>query len=154
MSRQALLDAFGPGSIAVGVSATTREDAILAAAALLQASGRTTADYGQQMVDAMHEFGPYFVLAPGIAMAHAKPSAAVLSAGLALAVLSDAIEFGNQANDPVRLVFALCAVDHDSHMEVLAQLAELLTDLDQVNFMLNASTAEQIRLSLSQTLEQ
>lgn len=147
-----LLSAFGPGSIATGVEAATREEAILAAGRLLTASGRTTDAYGAEMLDALTEFGPYFVLAPGIAIAHSKPSASVISSGLSLAVLAEPIAFGSAHNDPVRLVFALCAVDHDSHMDVLAALATLLTDTDKINFMLNAVTSEQIRDLLAQPL--
>lgn len=149
MSRQALLAAFGEGSIALNVAAANREEAILQAGELLVASGRTTSDYSNEMVDALEEFGPYFVLAPGIAIAHARPSDSVLSVGLSLAVLRNAIEFGSESNDPVRLVFALCATDHDSHIDVLAELAELLMDVEQVNLLLNASTEEQIRSLLS-----
>ncbi len=147
-----LLSAFAPGSIATGVEAASREDAILAAARLLRASGRTTDAYGAEMLDALTEFGPYFVLAPGIAIAHGKPSASVISSGLSLAVLSEPIEFGSAHNDPVTLVFGLCAVDHDSHMDVLAALAMLLTDTEKIKFMLNASSAEEIRALLSQPL--
>jgi len=147
-----LLSAFGPGSIATGVSAETREDAILAAGKLLVASGRTTDAYGAEMLAALTEFGPYFVLAPGIAIAHSKPSASVISSGLSLAVLAEPIEFGSAHNDPVSLVFALCAVDHDAHMDVLAELATLLTDVEKINFLLNATSSEQIRDLLAQPL--
>jgi PTS system ascorbate-specific IIA component len=134
------------------VQAKTREDAVLAAARLLHESGRTSGAYGQQMLDALSEFGPYFVLAPGIAIAHARPSEAVLSSGLSLAVLAQPIEFGSDHNDPVSLVFALCATDHDSHLNVLAELATLLTDTDKIKFMLNASTEAQIRDLLAERL--
>ena len=141
----ALSDAFGPGSIEVGVNASSREAAILEAARLLVTSGRTTEDYGQEMLDALDEFGPYFVLAPGIAIAHSKPSASVISSGLSLAGLESPVVFGSEHNDPVTLVFALCALDHESHIDVLAELATLLTNTDLVTFMLNASTAGEIR---------
>jgi PTS system ascorbate-specific IIA component len=148
----ALSDAFGPGSIEVGVQADSREVAILAAGRLLVASGRTTEGYGQEMLDALTEFGPYFVLAPGIAIAHSKPSASVISSGLSLAVLESPVIFGSEHNDPVTLVFALCAVDHDSHIDVLSELATLLSETELVTFMLNASTEGEIRSSLSEGL--
>jgi PTS system ascorbate-specific IIA component len=105
------------------------------------------------MVAAVEEFGPYIVIAPGIALAHARPSDAVLQTGLSLAVLAEPIEFGSH-NDPVRLVFGLAAKDHDGHMEVLAELAELLTDEDFVNSLLNAlTTAELVGLLRGDTAE-
>jgi PTS system ascorbate-specific IIA component len=137
------LIAFGDGSLAVAVSATDRDSAIRASGQLLVASGRVTGEYVDQMVAAVEEFGPYIVIAPGIALAHARPSDAVLSTGLSLAVLAEPIEFGSH-NDPVRLVFGLAAKDHDGHMTVLASLAERLTDEDFVNSLLNALTIDEL----------
>lgn len=135
--------AFGAGSLAVAVTASDREAAIRASGQLLVESGRVTADYVDQMVAAVEEFGPYIVIAPGIALAHARPSEAVLATGLSLAVLASPIEFGSH-NDPVSLVFGLAAVDHDSHLAVLAELAERLSDEDFVNKLKNASTNDQL----------
>jgi len=144
-----LLDAFAPGSISVGVEVSSREQAISAAGELLVASGRTTDAYTDAMLAVLAELGPYFVIAPSIAIAHARPSEAVLSAGLSLAVLAQPVVFGNEANDPVGLVFGLCALDHDSHLQVLSQLAEVLTDAERVNSLLNASTEDDIRRLLA-----
>ena len=135
--------AFGAGSLAVAVTASDREAAIRASGQLLVESGRVTADYIEQMVAAVEEFGPYIVIAPGIALAHARPSESVLATGLSLAVLASPVEFGSH-NDPVNLVFGLAAVDHDSHLTVLAELAERLSDEHFVNKLINASTNDQL----------
>jgi PTS system ascorbate-specific IIA component len=140
-----LAEAFAENSIRVGAVALDREDAVAMAGDLLIASGRVTPDYRDQMVTVLETHGPYFVLAPGIALAHAESSAAVLSTGLSLVVLSDPIVFGNEANDPVRLVVGLCAVDHDSHIETLGELSMLLSDENAVNIMLNSPNIETIR---------
>jgi PTS system ascorbate-specific IIA component len=137
------LIAFAEGSLAVAVAADDREQAIRASGELLVASGRVTAAYVEQMLAAVEEFGPYIVIAPGIALAHARPSAAVLETGLSLAVLAAPIEFGSH-NDPVRLVFGLAALDHESHIGVLAALAERLSDEDFVNNLITAPTIEQL----------
>ena len=130
---------FASGSLAVAVGATSRDEAIRAAGDLLVVSGRVTPAYIEQMVAAVEEFGPYIVIAPGIAR-----SEAVVQTGLSLAVLAEPVHFGSH-NDPVRLVFGLAAVDHDGHVGVLAKLAERLTDEEYVNSLLNASTVSQLR---------
>lgn len=114
-----LASAFAEGSLACGVSASNRDHAIRAAGSLLVASGRTTSEYTDQMLAAVEEFGPYIVIAPRIALAHARPSEAVLETGLSLAVLAEGVNFGSP-NDPVRLVFGLAAKDHDGHISVLS----------------------------------
>jgi PTS system ascorbate-specific IIA component len=55
----------------------------------------------------LQELGPYAVIAPGIALLHARPDDGVLAPCLALITLSRAVEFGSEQNDPVDLVFAL-----------------------------------------------
>jgi PTS system ascorbate-specific IIA component len=148
MSESLLSNAFAEGSIAIG-SVITPESALRVAGGLLEISGRTDGPYTDAMVAALHEFGPYFVVAPGIAIAHARPSESVYSMGLSLLVLNEPIEFGNEANDPVRLVFGLCAPDHDGHLGVMAELSNLLMDADRVNSLLNAVTVEDIRSILA-----
>ncbi len=145
MSFAKLAEAFAEDSIRVLAAALDREHAVELAGDLLVSSGRVTPEYTTQMIDVFETHGPYFVIAPGIAIAHAKPSDAVISTGLSLVTLAEPVVFGNAANDPVRLVIGMSARDHDSHLEMLAELAVLLGDADAVNFLLNAGDTEQIR---------
>ena len=78
----ALAKAFAENSIRVGAIALDREHAIEMAGELLVASGRSTPEYTESMIDAVAENGPYIVIAPGIALAHGRPSEAVLEVGL------------------------------------------------------------------------
>ena len=148
MSSSLLAEAFAEGSIAIA-SLPSAESALRVAGGLLEISGRTDSPYTDAVVAALHEFGPYFVVAPGIAIAHARPSESVFSVGLSLLVLREPITFGNEANDPVRLVFGLCATDHDGHLGLMAELSNLLMDADRVNSLLNAGTVEDIRAILA-----
>ena len=145
MSFPKLAESFGENSIRVLAAALDREHAIELAGDLLVASGRVTPDYTTAMVEVLDTHGPYFVIAPGIALAHAKPSESVLATGLSLVTLAEPIVFGNEANDPVKLVFGLCAVDHDSHIQMLGELSTLLSNNESVNILLNAVDTEQIR---------
>jgi PTS system ascorbate-specific IIA component len=145
VSFSKLAEAFGENSIMVLAAALDREHAIELAGDLLVASGRVTPEYTNAMVEVLDSHGPYFVIAPGIALAHAKPSESVLATGLSLVTLAEPIVFGNEANDPVKLVFGLCAVDHDSHIQMLGELSTLLSDNESVNILLNAGDTEHIR---------
>ena len=101
--------------------------------------------YGLYRVDAVAENGPYIVIAPGIALAHGRPSEAVLEVGLSLVTLAQPVDFGNEANDPVRLVIGLCATDHNTHIDIMAELATFLGDSVSVNTVLNAVDSDHIR---------
>ena len=80
------------------------------------------------MLAALAEFGPYIVIAPGVALAHARPSPSVHRTAFSILTLDPPVEFGHADNDPVRLVVGLAARDSDSHVEALRQMAELLGD--------------------------
>ena len=144
-----LADAFGEGSILIKESVINRIAAIEIAGDLLVQSGKAKPPYIASMLEAVERFGPYIVIAPGIALAHGKPSEDVIETGLSLLVLKQAIEFQHSQNDPVQLVFGLAATDHESHIETMAALAEVLSDQERLNSLLTCSNFEQIRLLLS-----
>lgn len=144
-----VLSALGEGSIKLQQSCTSwRESFELAGAGLVE-SGRTLPSYTQEMIQTFEELGPYMVIAPGIALAHGRPSAAVLETGLSIVTLSTPIEFGSQSNDPVSLVIGLAAIDHDSHIDLMAALSELLMSEEQVTLLLNATKEAVLRSYLS-----
>jgi len=144
-----LNQALAEGSISVRATASNWKQAIESAGEALVVSQRTTTQYTEAMVQAFEELGPYMVIAPGIALAHARPSEAVLGTGLSLITLSEPVVFGSEANDPVRLVIGLAAVDHDSHIDLMAALSDLLMDVMKVNMLLQAENVEQVRELLS-----
>ena len=68
------------------------------------------------------------MLAPQIALAHARPEDGALRQGLALLLLDEPVVFGSAENDPVDLVWMFCATDYEAHLAMLAALAGLLDD--------------------------
>ena len=144
-----LNQALAEGSISVRATASNWKQAIELAGDALVTSKRTTTQYTEAMIQAFEELGPYMVIAPGIALAHARPSEAVLGTGLSLITLTEPVVFGSEANDPVRLVIGLAAVDHDSHIDLMAALSDLLMDVMKVNMLLQAENVEQVRELLS-----
>jgi PTS system ascorbate-specific IIA component len=139
-----LSDSFGAGSILIKDSVVDRNQAISIAGELLVVSQRAKPEYIDSMLEAIEKFGPYIVIAPGIALAHGKPGDGVISTGLSLLVIHEPVEFKHSENDPVQLVFGLAATDHESHIEVMAELAEFLSDSESVNSLLTCSNIEQI----------
>ena len=137
--------AFGEGSIILTQSANTWQETFQLAGLGLVSSNRVTADYTQQMIDAFDEFGPYMVLTRGVALAHARPSSAVLSTGLSLVTLTRGINFGVERFDPVRVVIGLAAIDHDSHIDLMAELADIIASEEKVNSLMAAATEAEVR---------
>ena len=97
-------------------------------AAPLRAGGFITPAYVDAIIATHEKIGPYYVLAPQIALAHARPEDGALRQGLALLLLDEPVVFGSAENDPVDLVWMFCATDYEAHLAMLAALAGLLDD--------------------------
>lgn len=136
--------------IRVGVSASNYSEAITAAGELLVANGHVKPNYVPAMIRVVEELGPYIVLVDGFALAHAAPGDNVLTNAISVAVLEQSVDFGS--GKMVKVVFAMAATDHDSHIESLGALAELLADVENRNVLLNAGDSEQIRILLARAL--
>jgi PTS system ascorbate-specific IIA component len=139
-----LAEAFGPNSIAHHSDITDWEGAISAAVALLEQDQKVTGGYLARVLEANQDQGPYFVVAPGIAIAHAAPEEDVQATGFALLRLQTPVVSGSH-NDPVQLVFAFCAVDSTSHIALLGQFAELMSKPVNVNTLLNEPNLRIVR---------
>lgn len=137
--------ALGAGSILLNQTTEDWQGAVRLAGAGLVASGRTTAEYTEAMVATILELGPYVVIAPGLAMPHARPNDSVLETGMSLVTLAEPISFGHGKNDPVRVVFALAALDHDKHLELLSEFAGKFGQPEFVNNLLTCQQEDEIR---------
>ncbi|MEU1791293.1 PTS sugar transporter subunit IIA [Streptomyces sparsogenes] len=132
-----------PGeAIRLDVRAADWREAIGVAGGLMVAAGVATEDYTAEMIANVEDNGPYIVIAPGLAFAHARPSPAVLRTGMSWVRLAEPVEFGHESNDPVELVVALAAKDSAAHTSAMAALARLLGDPDTAAALAAAPTPE------------
>jgi len=98
-----------------------------------------------QAIYQMHEkIGPYYVLAPGIAMPHARPEEGVNQLGLSMLLVKNGVLFHSEDNDPVYLITMLAAPDNNSHLDMLTQLAELFSQPSDIQQIFKANNTEQI----------
>lgn len=95
------------GLISLDIEAEDAEQAIRAAGQLLVDSGAAEGSYVEAMVSAYRNNGPYIVIAPHIALPHAKAENGVREASVSFVRLRRPVAFGHPENDPVELVFAL-----------------------------------------------
>lgn len=149
-----LTSALPDSAIRLRVGVPDWRGAVRVAGEALVAAGDTTPAYTDEMIATIDQLGPYIVIAPGIALAHSRPSPAVLRAGISWVTLAEPVEFGNQANDPVSLVIGLAALDHDGHVELMAALAAVLADADVMAAAMAASTPDQLRAALRSLAQQ
>src|ERR1700709_1033972 len=115
-------------AVALRVEAAAWRDAVLAAGGALTAAGIARPSYAHEMVRMIEEHGPYVVIAPGLALAHARPGPEVLADGLSIVPLATPVNFGHPYNDPVRVVLGLAIVSADTHLAAVAALANVFND--------------------------
>lgn len=132
---------------AVALDVTVRDwrEAIRVAGGLLEDTGSITSAYTDAMVDSVDANGPYIVVAPGFAFAHARPSEAVKETALSWVRLKHPIHFGHAKNDPVTLVVALAAQNDSAHTSAMKDLAKLLGNRAKRERLDTVTSASELR---------
>ncbi|MDM8101354.1 BglG family transcription antiterminator [Oceanobacillus oncorhynchi] len=145
-SEPMLKDLLTEETIETKVHVNDWEEAIIYSGKILEKTGVITNEYTQEMVEAVKNFGPYIVIAPRIALAHASSKDGVHQIGMSLITLDEGVEFGNKDNDPVRIVICLAAIDHHTHLKALSELVEELNNEEFVNMLLHSDKEEIVKV--------
>ncbi|AYO40238.1 PTS ascorbate transporter subunit IIA [Serratia liquefaciens] len=120
-------------SVLLQAEATDWQQAVKLGVDLLVAAEVVEPRYFNAILAGVERHGPYFVLAPGLAMPHGRPEEGVLKTGFALVTLKTPVCFGDEDNDPIDILITLAAVDSRTHQEVgILQVVNLFED--EANF--------------------
>jgi ascorbate PTS system EIIA or EIIAB component len=135
-------------SVRLQAEASNWQEAVKIGVDLLVAANVVEPRYYQAILDGVERFGPYFVIAPGLAMPHGRPEEGVKKNGFALVTLKQPLVFNHEDNDPVDILITLAAVDARTHQEEgIMQIVNLFED--EANFdRLRACRSEQDVLDL------
>ncbi|MCA0985152.1 BglG family transcription antiterminator [Halobacillus yeomjeoni] len=120
------------------------EKAIQTAAKPLLDNQSIGEEYVQAMIENVHELGPYIVIAPDIALPHARPEAGVNKLGMSLLQLKEPVHFSEQAKHKAHLVIVLAAIDNETHLKALAQLSEVLSEEQAIEQLKEAKDEKEI----------
>lgn len=131
----------------VQLDAVDWRDAVRLSGRVLEECGSITHEYTEAMVKAVEEMGPYMVILPGFAIAHAAPSPAVSREDLALVNLKTPVCFGSP-NDPVSLILCVACTDRESHVRALQTVAEALMDENVPARLAAAQTVDELYATL------
>ena len=119
------------------------KEAVLQAVLPLIENGYVESRYVDSIIENTEKYGPYYVIAPNIALPHARPEQGVVKKQLAVLLLRKPIKFSQDGFD-VRLLITLAATDSESHLQTLAKLSDILGDDDRIGQILGASSTEEI----------
>lgn len=133
------------GTIALRDSVESWPQALELCAQPLLDSQTITPEYITAIIEQHQKLGPYYVLAPGLAMPHARPEEGAKELGLSLLKLQQGVSFGSPEHDPVDLIIMLAAPDKHSHIEMISSLAELFSSDDDMLLLHQVKTLEEIK---------
>ncbi|MBP2167198.1 PTS system ascorbate-specific IIA component [Erwinia toletana] len=133
-----------PERIKIIDQVTHWEEAIKLSAEPLLADGAISEAYIDAIIRSHHETGPYYVLAPGLAMPHARPEQGAYKTALSLLHIKQGVSFAADENDPVYMVIFLCALSGEEHLSLISQLAELFSNEEDLAALLNADNQSAI----------
>ncbi len=120
------------------------ENAIKAAAKPLKEQGYLTDDYVEAMINSVHTHGPYIVIAPNIAMPHARPEDGANKVGFSVTIVKEPVKFSDDPSHHAQLLVSLSCVDSDTHLQMMQALVDVLGDPDKVDALVAAEKAEQV----------
>ena len=114
-------------SIKLNQTAANWEEAIKLGTDLLVASGAIEPRYYENIVSKIKEMGPYIVLAPGLAMPHARPEEGVIRTAFGLTTLAQPVDFDGEQ---ISVLVTLAGSDSDTHMEGIMEITQIFDDPD------------------------
>lgn len=120
------------------------ETAIRIGSEPLLKKGIITADYIEAMIQAVELYGPYIVIAPKVAMPHAKPENGAVELGISLLKLDKPIYFNESDEKAVNIFFIISIPDQKSHLKLLKAINKLVEDEDKVKRMILSPTKEEL----------
>ena len=148
-----LEDLLSEDNVSFRYPAETWEDVIRHGGQLMVDAGFIEPTYTEAMIDVVRDMGPYIVLAPGLAMPHARPEMGAKQVGTALVTLEKPIDFGSPENDPVSVAIFLCAPNKDEHIQLLTDIATLFEDEEFLDAAVNFESIEDVQAFLAEHLD-
>ena len=120
------------------------EDAIKRAATPLLTNGSIKGTYINQMIQNVHTMGPYIVIAPTIAFAHARPEDGANKTDISLLISQSPVSFSAKPEHQCRLIFVFSAINNESHLQLLSALSIFLSDEQKVEELIQATNIQEV----------
>lgn len=130
-------------SVLLKQRAKTWEEAIGVCMKPLLESGAVNESYVEAIIERTKELGPFYVLAPGLAMPHERPEMGVNKNSFSFVTLESPVTFDD--GQEVDILIGLAAVNSDVHNgEAIPQIVMLFEDDDIFDKFRSATKTEEI----------
>lgn len=127
--------------IKLNVKVKDKYEAIRMAGQLLVDAGHVPQEYIGKMIEREEDLSTY--IGGGLAMPHGtnESKALILSTGMAILTVPEGVDFGG--DEPAQLIIGLAAVG-DDHLNILTNVAMLVSEEEDMQRILNASSEEEL----------
>ncbi|TDQ59375.1 PTS system ascorbate-specific IIA component (L-Asc family) [Mesocricetibacter intestinalis] len=154
MLKESLLE---NDSIKLNQQAADWRQAIKIGTDLLVDSGAVEPRYYEAIVRMIEQMGPYIILAPGLAMPHARPENGVLKTAFALVTLKQPVWFEG-ADEPVSVLLTLAGSDAETHLEGIVEITRIFDDPEadsgvNIDKFLACNSKQEVLQVIEQALE-
>ncbi|OED51027.1 PTS mannitol transporter subunit IIA [Endozoicomonas sp. (ex Bugula neritina AB1)] len=109
-----------------------------------------SSQYVDSIFKSTYELGPYYVLAPKIAMPHARPHEGANKNALSLLIVKEGVSFHSEENDPVHLILLLSAQGSNEHIEIITSIADFFGNDHDIEKVIAAQSDQDILEILKQ----
>ncbi|WGY44812.1 MULTISPECIES: PTS sugar transporter subunit IIA [unclassified Vibrio] len=140
-----IFNLIGDNSIVINTEKNLTVDAALdITCSTLIEQGKVDKSYLDAIKAKHGEIGAYYVLAPKIAMPHARPEDGVNEACLQITVFKNGVDLESEDNGDVYFSVTLAAIDSDSHIQTIVALSELFQNDDDINAIISSDNKNDI----------
>lgn len=130
-------------SIRLNQEASTWQEAVRVATAPLVENGSVEERYVDAIIASTEQYGPYYILMPGMAMPHSRPEDGVKKDSFSLVTLKEPVTFSD--GKEVSVLLTLAATSSDIHLSVAIPQIIAVFELDDiVNRLLQAPSKEAV----------
>jgi len=126
------------------------EEGIKLAAKPLLENGSIEEGYVTACINSVKTLGAYIVLAPLLAMPHARAPEHVNKMSLSYLNLEKPVNVLNDPERPAKIFILLATKDNNEHLDILATLGNMLADDDKLDRLLYATRAEEVLETISE----
>ncbi|MDI3092490.1 BglG family transcription antiterminator [Priestia megaterium] len=100
--------------------------------------------YVEAMIKSVEQLGPYIVIAPKVALPHARPEEGVNRVGMSMLRLKEPVYFSTEKQHGAQLIIVLAATDNETHLKALSQLSMMLSENDNIDKLVAMNTKQEM----------
>ena len=131
-------------AVRLNVMAHDWEEAVRICGEVLVETNKVDSSYVDAIIHTIKELGPYILIAPGVALPHARPEDGVIAEGISVVVLEEEVAFA--PGKEFQVLIGLAARDKESHLDILQKIAEVISKEESIERLKHATELEEVLL--------